>query len=289
MLIVGSRSGVDLGREIDYSETDWDYISTWKQYQTEAALPELEGSKYPINEGKTWVIKSEYNGIHEYEIAWPGSTGDSLLTLLDAREGRHAADANVIYTLKMSHRFLKNSPHFYKTMEDIRYLRANGATIFNEEWYQARIAETYHYEHPNLDRSKDEFFVDEYEYDHDDVHKVVAVWGAPAYESYKVPGEEVKCSRELFEALPVAVRLNGVYEEASVLSIERSLVPFADQNPDPVKVFRFALMKVCSSITSGWFREFAWENHDRVLELFEDELGGGQRLLECVKQLEKDK
>jgi len=25
---------------------------------------------------------------------------------------------------------------------------------------------------------------------------------------------------------------------------------------------------VCTSITSGWFREYAWENYDRVLDLY---------------------
>jgi hypothetical protein len=29
-------------------------------------------------------------------------------------------------------------------------------------------------------------------------------------------------------------------------------------------------MKVCTSITSGWFREFAWENYDNVLDLYND-------------------
>ena len=33
-----------------------------------------------------------------------------------------------------------------------------------------------------------------------------------------------------------------------------------------------ALMKVCTSITSGWFREYAWENYDKVLDLY-NELG----------------
>jgi hypothetical protein len=30
-------------------------------------------------------------------------------------------------------------------------------------------------------------------------------------------------------------------------------------------------MKVCTSITSGWFREFAWENHDEVADMFDYE------------------
>ena len=32
-----------------------------------------------------------------------------------------------------------------------------------------------------------------------------------------------------------------------------------------------ALEKVCTSITSGWFREFAWENFDVVTNLYNDD------------------
>jgi hypothetical protein len=30
-------------------------------------------------------------------------------------------------------------------------------------------------------------------------------------------------------------------------------------------------MKVCTSITSGWFREYAWENYHRVLQMYSDD------------------
>ena len=29
-----------------------------------------------------------------------------------------------------------------------------------------------------------------------------------------------------------------------------------------------ALEKVCTSITSGWFREYAWENYHRVVHMY---------------------
>ena len=278
MLVVGS-SAVNLGRK----PKDRDLICTWKEFEESyKGLP-----KWPINEGKTWIVESD--GMKwEHEIAWPGSTGEELLEILNVKEGDTTlADLDVVYTMKMSHRFLKNSPHFHKTMRDIHFLRKQGAEIFDQTWYSARVAETYSYEHPNLDRTKEEFFVDEYKFDHDLVHEAVAIGSKPAYEWYKIPGEEVKCSKTLFESQTEWVRLNGVYEEAAVLSIERSLVPFQDQAPDPDLVFAYALMKVCSSITSGWFREYAWENYDRVLELFE-EIGGGERLLRCIRDLERE-
>jgi hypothetical protein len=53
------------------------------------------------------------------------------------------------------------------------------------------------------------------------------------------------------------MRLNGVIEEACVLSIERSLVPWPNAKT-PDQAFKFALSKVCSSITSGWFRSYSY-------------------------------
>jgi hypothetical protein len=61
-----------------------------------------------------------------------------------------------------------------------------------------------------------------------------------------------------------------VYEESCVLALERSQIPFPDASPR--KSFEYALMKVCTSITSGFFREWAWEHYDDVLALY-NELG----------------
>jgi hypothetical protein len=90
----------------------------------------------------------------------------------------------------------------------------------------------------------------------------------PAYEVYKEDQAEVFCSKELFEASPMHVRLHGVLEEAMVLALERSQIPFPGMKT-PLESFLMALEKVCTSITSGWFREFAWENFNEVLDLYD--------------------
>ena len=173
----------------------------------------------------------------------------------------------MVYTLKMSHRYLKNSPHFLKTMQDIWHLRLAGHDkIVDEDFYAARMKETYNYGHPNLKTTKDAFFKDDfYIYDHDSIHRAVAVEDVPAYTRYMVDGEQVLTSRAKFDALPIQVRLNGVLEESYVLALERAVIP---HNANPVNAFKIALSKVCTSITSGWFREFAWENYYQVASLF---------------------
>ena len=182
------------------------------------------------------------------------------------------------YWQKMSHRFLKNSKHFNKTRNDILKLRENAKAIVEnptfeyekyKEFYEQRVKETYGYKHPNLNQKKSTFFTDEvgYIYDHDDIHEAVKMLDKPAYRYYIEPGQEVKCSKELFDSIPYIVKLYGVLEESYVLALERAVIPL---NVSADKAFEIALEKVCTSITSGWFREFAWENYDEVKKLYHD-------------------
>lgn len=104
-------------------------------------------------------------------------------------------------------------------------------------------------------------------YDHDSIHDAMKHLRYPAYQYYKPAVAEVFCSQEMFNKQHIDVRLYGVLEEALVLALERSQIPF-NYEPDPKKSFDIALNKVCTSITSGWFREFAWEHYDRVQEMY---------------------
>jgi hypothetical protein len=282
MLLIGSKalefSGPFFLAEGVKRSWDNDYISTIEEYETFAKTIEKPVAILPLNRGKTIAVKNKA-GISEFEIAWPDSTAKELLSILgeDIATNLHnnfwIAKPNLIFTLKKSHRFLRNSPHFMKTMLDYKHLRDVCKCTVPErlkDWAKKREAETYWYKHPSLDVKKDDFFVDNfYEYDHDTIHQAVAHQGKPAYEYYKEPGQEVKCSKSLFFDLPEHYRLNGVLEEAYVLALERSQIPHKGAWT-PKQSFEYALMKVASSITSGWFREYAYENYFKVLDLYDD-------------------
>jgi hypothetical protein len=81
--------------------------------------------------------------ILEWTVPLIGSTDESLLDLTDSWHGWNLASFDVLYTLKMSHRFKKNSPHFTKTMKDILKLKSLGAVVFNDKWLNLREKETY--------------------------------------------------------------------------------------------------------------------------------------------------
>jgi hypothetical protein len=279
MLIIGSQAAKHWGiLQEGLEPRDTDIICTFEEFQKESArIKEEEGiiRCVPLN-NKKFHIRNKAGWNYEFEIAWPGSSGADLLERYP--DYTHAAPETLL-ALKLSHRYLKDSPHFLKTMRSIQHFRALGIELspFSQEWLPKREAETYVYNHPKLNVSKGEFFNGDgvnYVYDHDSIHETVALLAdnygeapRPAYTYYMQDGAQVMTSKEKFFAVPEQIRLYGVYEESCVLALERSQIPF-NFEPNPRYSFELALMKVCTSITSGWFREYAWENYDKVLDLY---------------------
>lgn len=236
----------------------------------------------PISGGRKMMGKQKDGFIIEAEIAWEGTASETLLRLIiDDKQSivkqygdfrLHYASLNLLYTLKMSHRYLRNSPFFLKTMHDIEIMQYFGAKLEDEyaDFYAQRCKNTYSYRHPNLNTNKKQFFsdVDLYEYDHDEIHKIIAIDGEPAYIKYAIPGKEVLSSKEMFFSLDERTRLLGGLEETLVLALERSQIP-NDFKPAPEASFLKSLEKVCTNITSGWFREFCWENYYKIKSMYD--------------------
>jgi len=284
MILIGSRASAmrcDLGRR---EIKDIDLVGTYDEVAAFIKQSKnLIKAYYPINSGKSYFIKFNYGDILEIEIAWKNSRAEKFISFINEQTDnitRGSRDdtvpsLDILYLLKMSHRYLKDSPHFLKTMEDIHAMRKHGAKIRPEHqaFYEQRMKDTYVYSHPKLDVSKDSFFdsavTNVYQqYDHDSIHRAVKIGEFPAY-TYFQKDQEVLCSKDMFFALPEDIKLNAVLEESYVLALERSLIPFPF-GKSAKEAFDMALMKVCTSITSGWFREYAWENYYKVQELYDE-------------------
>lgn len=271
MLIIGSHA------MLQYSDNfreprDLDVMGAYSEVIE--YINSLEGEVYfcyPKSEGNKIVAKVGSQCI-EAEIAWEGSLAEEFIKIMDKQGYNKYANIDGLFTLKMSHRYLRNSPFFKKTMDDIHLLKSMGAKIpdYLKDWYERREKETYNYKHPALNTDKGTFFETEgveYTYDHDDIHKAVKVGPTPAYTLFLKDGAEVDCCAVKFNSLPHDKKLHAVLEESYTLAIERSLVP-NNFEPSPEWAFNMALMKVCTSITSGWFREFSWEHYEEVKSLY---------------------
>ncbi len=293
MLLIGSQA-LKYYTKLDREPQDWDFIGTIEEVEDFIkARKDKVLTAYPSNEGKKMIVKLKDELPIEFEIAWPESTAEKLNQIIDtvelivsANKMGHCREMlmvlgewvelpslNILYELKMSHRFLKNSPHFLKTMKDIHLMRSLGARIEHEEWLKEREKETYNYSHPKLNVAKDDFFKKDegvvYVYDHDTIHIAMARFDKPAYEYFKPANSQVLCDKKMFNEAPEEIKLASVIEEATVLALERSQIPYKGF-VEPLWSFKMALFKVCTSITSGWWRSWAWEHYNEALALYDD-------------------
>lgn len=283
MILIGSRALVLRAPHLLMRKPeDFDFVCTMPEFEAWLANNEDKlGEKkvYPENNHYASKMIIEGSSNCEFEIIQPDKSSGLLAELVKADKDTIETNfglvpsLDMLFTIKASHKYLRNSPHFWKTLADYHILKRAGARVRPEyeAFFKLRQKETYNYGHPKLNQSKDNFFADDnikYVYDHDTIHQSVAMFdGIPAYTRYMKDGAEVQCDKAKFFACPREIQLAGVVEEAAVLAIERSLVPHPGVWT-PKFAWRFALSKVCSSITSGWFREFAYENALDVLKLY---------------------
>ncbi len=122
---------------------------------------------------------------------------------------------------------------------------------------------------PSLMKSNDEFFDDFVKkyYIHDQIHEVVAHEDRPMYEKLKVDMSQAFCERELWDRLTHNQKIKCIREEAYVISLERFIIPEwieNGRNYPPKMAFDKALAKICTSLTSGWFRSYSIENWPEI-------------------------
>jgi len=253
---------------------DTDVMCCWNEFIEWSEGQSLK-SVYPSNDGKKMIAVTSNDSIYEFELTDYSKSAKIFVDLASKStlvvDDMIVPELNLLFTLKCSHRFLKNSKHFDKTMLDYHYLKDFGCHIAHGEFLRLREKETYAYKHPNLNKSKDQFFDKKeinYLYDHDSIHESVKIGDKPAYKYYQI--DEVKCSKNLFDQLPHRIKINAVLEESYVLALERSQIPHGHKITAK-QSFLIALQKVCTSITSGWFREFAYDNYYNILERYDDE------------------
>lgn len=278
MLIIGSAAMHHWFPESREPALDTDYIATTEEIK-EFVAARVEDrtllSAEPLSDD-SFLVRTVEGGkakLHEFRIAWPGTTDAELLKTERVFNNKYAYP-EVLFILKLSHKYKKNSPHFLKTMRDLQFLRDKGIKYSDigvtlQDIYKRRKKETYNYKLPSLQTDKVGFFKDVYTWEHDDIHKAVAVGDAPAYTKFSKDGAEVEVDREKWNKLPHYDKLLAGLEESYVLAIERSLVP----HPGKLtleQAFLKALEKVCTSITSGWFRKFCYDNYDAIKSLYSD-------------------
>lgn len=188
-----------------------------------------------------------------------------------------SATVDLLYTIRESHRY-RNYSGFEGNLRKLESYKLTGYTreklnLDLQKILSRREVETLGSQKKiSLDTSKDTFFSNDgvrYVYDHDSIHTAVAAYFDRTHPTYtKILIDEVLCSKSKWDSLWIVDKENAVLEECFVLAFERGYVPFPTVRSEEQnrKWFQTALQGVSTSITSGWFRQFANLNYFQLLE-----------------------
>lgn len=290
MLLIGSRAlQIRAPFLLNRKPKDFDFVCTKEEFdnwlvenaEKVGVDPKDETKVYSVGEsGSKMIVRGEVPC--EFEIVKPGTSSEILYNIVkNEKDTLHTKfgsipNLDMLFTLKKSHRYLKDSPHFWKNLKDYHKMKKFGAKVREEykDFLALREKETYKHKHPKLNVSKKDFFNPDsgvkYIYDHDSIHVAVKHLDMPAYRYFMKDGAEVACDKEKFFACSREIQLLSVLEESYVLALERSQIPFSG-SISPKQSFAIAISKVCTSISSGWWREFAYENCPDVLKMYNDD------------------
>jgi hypothetical protein len=188
------------------------------------------------------------------------------------------ASPEVLFSLKKSH---INFPiKFEKHIEDYSFLYNHfdgvdflyDITEINFKETEDRFGKL---KTPSLNKTVKEFFgqskgyVESY-FIHDDIHRVMAHYDKPLYEMMRVDKNLAKCEKDMWNLFTFEDKCKCVLEEAYVISLERKIIPMlfgGGRGYTSEGALDWALMRVCTTLCSGWFRKFATNNYYDIKKL----------------------
>lgn len=281
MLVIGSQALhyglIGVGKALGRVPTDLDIFA--REDEAYNALNFMGVTYDTVTPGKL-LCKAPDGMRIEVEIAGYGDStdlymqyGENMCTLPQMKFYGLAMDLaplSMLYSLKKSHRHF---PRFFeKHVRDYNRLRTHfqGVDVF-DRITQLRYLERGKLKTPSLQKSTKDFFDDKVSnrtFIHDQIHEVMAHEERPMFERIKVDPNLVKCSKEKFFALTHEQRDWCVQEEAYVIALERGIIPMLFEGGrivTPIDAYKWALMRICTTLCSGWFREYALENYDNLM------------------------
>ena len=256
-MLIGSRAIAHWNPEFKVrSDSDWDIIGRSYEntfYRYELGIPDEDRIEW-----------HDPNHLNNKDMIFTFETGDRVIS----------PDGLAIIYRSHLHRDWNWDAHITKYHKFILPLLKN-ALHLSDPILLERIKLTkkaYPQGNPKLNQTNEMFFDDPVKkvYDHDFLHELYAYEDRPMFEKLKRPEQFdlAWCTKDLWDKLSQTQKLQCVAEETYVIATERFMVP-NNWNYPTKKAFYFALKKVCTTLTSGWFRDFAIDNFPQVFEMFE--------------------
>lgn len=252
MLLIGSRALAIRELGFNASKSDWDIVCLPEEKYLFDDLPDFEWH----DPARLWNNDLEYF-YKDGTVTLPNGVEVGLCS----REG--------LAVIKRSHlwrdyQWDKHITHYHK------YLRPHFP--YGDTYYKIRLQETkteFPQGNPSLNQTNEEFFDDAVKkvYDHDWLHELAAHYEKPLYTRLKRDDSKAWCERDLWDKLIYSDKLKCVAEECYVIGVERFLVP-SNWTYSYRGAYLNALKKVCTTLTSGFFRSFAIDNYPEIIQTF---------------------
>lgn len=280
MLIVGSKALKHHYPQYPRSVKDIDVIGFEKDVDGLKMLLEPE---VVISYTHTVVLKNIKNKTDLYDAknveVLLADNSECLKMYLDYDKDKIYASKEVLFSLKKSHihfpiKFTKHI-HDYCFLNDQLYGEDKIPHI-TELSYKETENRFGKLKTPSLNKSVDDFFGQsknyvKYHFIHDEIHKVMAHYDRPLYEKLIVEKTFALCEKKLWTILPYEDKCKCVLEEAYVIALERKIIPMLFDRGvgfTSDEAFDWALTRICTNLTSGWFREFATKNYFIIKRLY---------------------
>ena len=199
-------------------------------------------------------------------------------------EETYVATNNYLWLTKRSHIYW--NVHWEKSIRDMHFLK-NISTIeinFQEKkYYELRLAENEKKFGKrfvaNLNMSNDNFFLKSAKkikrnIDHDKLHEIVSYYERPLFERFKKDLSKASLDKNLFDNASYEDKKKLVQEEALVIGIERYSFVLLKMKQYKLNElmktmyrnsFNLAIKRICTNLTSGWFREFVIDNWPNII------------------------
>jgi len=255
LILIGSQALARINPDFKLkASTDWDIIS-------EAPLKDFGVNNYE------WHDRNFLNNASFDAFCEP--------TMMSIHRKRvHAVTLAGLAVIKRSHLwrdidFDKHITHYHKF---IKFPRSEW-TQRMEFLYQERLQLTkaaFPQRQPNLMQSKEDFFDDAVKkvHEHDYLHELVAFYDKPLYTRLLRSPDLAWCDEDKWNALAHQEKVQCVAEETMVIAIERFLIPSNWQVPYKLAYMK-SLRKVCTTLCSGWFRDYAIDYYPDVVQVFD--------------------
>jgi hypothetical protein len=287
MLVVGSKALNFHFPELNREVKDVDIIGFDQdiKYLIELLKPEKVRETLHITTLLNIQNKTDVFNTQNVEIL-NASNSEALQKYIQTQPSNGVAYASpeILLSLKKSHihfpiKFQKHIKDYNFLLDKLKVDTLSDITNLNFKETELRVGKL---KTPSLKKSTQQFFgqSDGYVksfYIHDHIHQVMAHFEKPVYEEMQQDNQSAWCEKDLWNKLSFEKKAKCVLEEAYVIALERKIIPMINGCGELIhskKAFEWALMRICTTLCSGWFRSFATDNYQKILGYYNPDFVG---------------